>query len=213
VSALFYGRERSDLRRAARRSVSATMTRLNCLQLDLPPVGGGREGGRELKLEEVIEHSFREEVVENSDGSILRKKLCIDALPPVLVLHLKRFIFDMQRGAGVKLHQRVEYPSRLTLPPSLLSATLRATVAAEGGREGGGATFQLFAVGLHHGRSLNGGHYTVFCKEGGGREGGRAGGRAGGEWYGYDDERVENVQEGEVKRWMEQVYLLFYQRV
>jgi ubiquitin carboxyl-terminal hydrolase 10 len=202
ISRLFYGRERSDIRRATSRSISATMTRFNCLQLDLPPLGGG--GKKEVALEEVIEHSFREEVIESSDGTFLRKKLCLDALPPVLILHLKRFIFDLHQGVGVKLHHRVHYPSCLRLPSQMLSVSLRTTAGIEGGKgERKGLAYELFAVGLHYGRSLNGGHYTVFCKEGG----------CGKEWVGYDDERVDRVQEWEVKSYTEQVYLLFYERV
>ena len=72
------------------------------------------------------------------------KKLCIWHVPPVLIVHLKRF---WDRGG--KINSVVRYP--------VTAFDLAPYVASPG--KPGSTEYDLFSIALHHGGS-NGGHYT-----------------------------------------------------
>jgi hypothetical protein len=40
----------------------------------------------------------------------------LDALPPVLVLHLERFLYDATVGGVVKVSKPIEFPQELEIP-------------------------------------------------------------------------------------------------
>ncbi|GAA6030486.1 hypothetical protein JCM8097_006171 [Rhodosporidiobolus ruineniae] len=85
------------------------------------------------------------------------KTVLLDALPPVLILHLKRFAYD-ELGGAQKNVKRVGYGTELDLGERNLSGPLRAQVGA------GGAKYELFGVVYHHGLHASGGHYTVAVR-------------------------------------------------
>lgn len=83
------------------------------------------------------------------------KQLFLEHLPPVLVLHLKRFSYNSV-GGTVKNHKVVGYDTELSLPPSILAPSQRAAGPVE---------YRLCSVIYHHGRSATGGHYTVSLRQ------------------------------------------------
>lgn len=110
----------------------------------------------EVSLDDCINAFLKEEVLSakcencNTFGPA-SKKLDLWRLPPLLILHLKRFCFSSGSGfgshAGSKIGSRVEFPvaQPLTLTPLF---------------DGTPVQYELFAVSQHFG-NLWGGHYTA----------------------------------------------------
>jgi len=91
------------------------------------------------------------------------RRLVIDELPTVLVLHLKRFAYDFETNESHKLHNDIEVPAVLTMPKSLTKQSNK---------------YNLFAIIYHHGQKLSTGHYTADVKT------------VNNWWCGCDDERI-----------------------
>lgn len=72
--------------------------------------------------------------VRTQDAS---KQVFVDALPPVLLLHLKRFLYD-EVGGVQKSTKKVAYGTELTIDERVMSAPLRAQVGKDG------AKYELF---------------------------------------------------------------------
>ncbi|GAA5887030.1 hypothetical protein JCM6882_009424 [Rhodosporidiobolus microsporus] len=84
------------------------------------------------------------------------KQVLLDSLPPVLILHLKRFLYD--EGGTQKSTKRVGYGTTLEVDEQVMSSPLKAQVGP------GGAKYELFGVVYHHGLHASGGHYTVAVR-------------------------------------------------
>lgn len=127
----------------------------------------------------------------------ISRRVTLEELPPVLVLHLKRFVFE-KTGGCQKLVKNIDYPVDLEISKDLLSPGVRGK-ALKGQR-----TYRLFAVVYHHGNSATGGHYTtdVFHI---GLNG----------WLRIDDQAVKIINQHQVvKQTAERTaYLLYYRRV
>ncbi|XP_039619256.1 ubiquitin carboxyl-terminal hydrolase 10 [Polypterus senegalus] len=127
----------------------------------------------------------------------ISRRVTLEELPPVLVLHLKRFVYEKSGGCQ-KLIKNIEYPVDLEISKELLSPGVRSKIFK------GQRTYRLFAVVYHHGNSATGGHYTtdVFHI---GLNG----------WLRIDDQLVKVIgQHQVVKQTAERtVYLLYYRRV
>ena len=106
-------------------------------------------------------------------------------LPPVLVLHLNRT--SWVTGCSRKVPAHVSFPLEgLALKKWCPAAT---------------AEYDLFAVVLHHGRSMQEGHYSAYVRSGGhGHEA---------TWWHMNDAKVSRATEDEVRA--ASAYLLFYQ--
>ena len=50
------------------------------------------------------------------------KRTCVDRLPPVLILHLKRFEFDFEAMKKVKLDDNFEFPQTINMRPYTVDA-------------------------------------------------------------------------------------------
>ncbi|KAJ3916133.1 hypothetical protein F5877DRAFT_91919 [Lentinula edodes] len=79
----------------------------------------------------------------------------IEALPPVLVLHMKRFEYDASVGGVVKVGKQVAFGPELVIGADLLSAKARSNLGSQG------VKYKLFGAIYHHGISASGGHYTL----------------------------------------------------
>lgn len=44
----------------------------------------------------------------------------IDALPPILILHLKRFLYDVSAGGVAKVSKQVSFASELDVPSGMV---------------------------------------------------------------------------------------------
>ncbi|KAF9328417.1 hypothetical protein BG006_008390 [Podila minutissima] len=109
-----------------------------------------------------------------------RKGVIFESLPPVLHLQLKRFEYDIERDAMVKINDRHEFPLEIDL----------AEFVAEGEekRKAGphGFNYTLHGVLVHSG-DLHGGHYFALLKP-----------QRDGKWFRFDDDRVTQVTLKEV---------------
>ncbi|XP_048478048.1 ubiquitin carboxyl-terminal hydrolase 8 isoform X1 [Plutella xylostella] len=115
------------------------------------------------------------------------KKLDISRLPPILVIHFKRFYVDPKEymcNAYRKKQTYIDFPLEdLDMRPFSLHGSSN-------------QLYNLYAVSNHYG-SMEGGHYTAYCKS-----------SVYGKWYKYDDHVVTEIPASEVKS--SAAYILFY---
>uniref|UniRef100_A0A670JK46 Ubiquitin carboxyl-terminal hydrolase n=1 Tax=Podarcis muralis TaxID=64176 RepID=A0A670JK46_PODMU len=113
------------------------------------------------------------------------KKLDLWSLPPVLVVHLKRFSYS--RYMRDKLDTLVDFPiTDLDMSEFLINPNA------------GPCRYNLIAVSNHYG-GMGGGHYTAFAKN-----------KDDGKWYYFDDSSVSTASEEQIVS--KAAYVLFYQR-
>ncbi|KAM0382252.1 hypothetical protein ACHAPZ_005868 [Fusarium culmorum] len=110
------------------------------------------------------------------------KQVFIESLPPVLILHLKRFQFDAEGNGTVKIWKKIGYPLELEIPREALSRQKRQTLGEEGMPK-----YKLISVVYHHGKNASGGHYTVDVRRQEGRE-----------WIRIDDTAIRRVRSEDV---------------
>ncbi len=103
------------------------------------------------------------------------KKFDLWSLPPVLVIHLKRFSYS--RLYRDKIETQVDFPlNDLDLSSYLINKNeVKKTTK-----------YNLIAVSNHYG-SLGGGHYTAYAQN-----------RFDGKWYNFDDSCVSSTDETHV---------------
>ncbi len=126
----------------------------------------------------------------------ISRQLLIDRLPPVLVLHLKRFVFDTLTRQISKSCANIDIPSSLDLSDCVKNWSDSVFFTSQER-----PVYRLQAVVYHMGRSPHGGHYTchVWHDEG---------------WFYCDDGvvvRVPRETVGVTER-NRTPYLLFYMR-
>jgi len=102
-----------------------------------------------------------------------RKGVRFLALPPVLVLHLKRFAYDARSDTVEKLGQPLKFPFELDAARFF---------------DGDGADYVLHAVVIHVGGG-SAGHYFAYVDP-----------QCDGQWLRFDDERVDTVDAARVAR-------------
>jgi len=105
-----------------------------------------------------------------------KKGIIFESFPPVLHLQLKRFEYDIQRDAMVKINDRHEFPFEIDLDEFLDPNADRSHPWV----------YKLHGVLVHSG-DLHGGHYFALIKPD--RET---------RWLKYDDDRVTPVTDKEV---------------
>lgn len=115
------------------------------------------------------------------------KQMTIEVLPPVLILHLKRFSFGL--SGAQKVHKSVSYPLQLKIHPSWLSNEKKYTVQQR--------TYNLVAVVSHLGQEVAGGHYTCDVRQ------------TNGQWLYFDDHRITRSSPESVTN--RKAYILVYQ--
>lgn len=115
------------------------------------------------------------------------KKLDISRLPPVLVVHFKRFYVEPKEYMCHAYRKKQTY---IDFPLDELDARQFSLHCAPS------PTYHLYAVSNHYG-SMEGGHYTAYCKS-----------SVYGKWYKYDDHLVSEIAPSEVKS--SAAYILFY---
>ena len=165
-----------------------------------------------------------------SGSSEASQQVLIEALPPVLVLHLKRFLYDTAARGVVKIGKPVQFTPELEIPlgtcllfffMSRLRIPRGADIMAPAARPPAQPPrYTLYGVLYHHGVSAGGGHYTLDVlhpnRDGGTWGSGNSSGEA---WLHIDDEVVSAVRHEDVFRGHDNdraddrcAYLLFYRR-
>ena len=84
------------------------------------------------------------------------RSLYLDELPSVLILHLKRFIYDETSSAGCqKLLKNIDFPVDLEIPKDILSNNSKNKYHNKQ------RSYKLFAVVYHNGKHASDGHYVT----------------------------------------------------
>ena len=118
ITRIFGGKFRSTLRTPHQRE-SVTIEDWRSLQLDIQP-----ENVESLR--DALQHISHPQNVQISiptrPGALLdaQQQVLIDALPPVLILHMKRFLYDTKVGDVVKVGKQVSFASELDIPSGTL---------------------------------------------------------------------------------------------
>lgn len=105
-----------------------------------------------------------------------KKGVIFESFPPVLHLHLKRFEYDIQRDAMMKINDRHAFPMEFDVSPYLSEDADRSEPWV----------YQLHGVLVHSG-DFNAGHYYAYLKP-----------TKDGHFYRFDDDKVVRVTEKEV---------------
>ncbi|KAL0942827.1 ubiquitin c-terminal hydrolase [Colletotrichum truncatum] len=173
ITRLFSGQYRSELRRPGVKD-SVTTEPFQSLQLDIgaPYINNVVDAIKGLTVPERLQ----------GDATPMTKQTLIETLPPILILHLKRFKFDTE--GTTKIGKKVGYPLELQLPPEVLSKRRRNALVAEGA---GIPKYKLIGVVYHHGKQANGGHYTVDVRR-----------QDENEWIRLDDTVIRRVRSEDV---------------
>ncbi|RNA23257.1 ubiquitin carboxyl-terminal hydrolase 31-like [Brachionus plicatilis] len=92
------------------------------------------------------------------------KKLNISSLPPILIIHLKRFFYQ-SRTSNSKLTTPVWFPvSKLDMSKYVIAEELNDTYLSNTSSTDSQYIYDLYAVCNHKGRDMANGHYTAYCK-------------------------------------------------
>ncbi|KAF9472838.1 cysteine proteinase [Pholiota conissans] len=133
----------------------------------------------------------------------------IEALPPILVLHIKRFFYDPAQGGAVKVGKQVQFGPELEIG---------ADVMVPAARKAQPARYKLFGALYHHGLSASGGHYTLDVLHPNRYPSANPVAKPREGWVRIDDDLVSDVRPEDVFGASERddsrcAYLLFYRRI
>ncbi|KAF8979549.1 hypothetical protein BGZ46_005284 [Entomortierella lignicola] len=139
------------------------------------------------------------------------KRACIKELPQNLILHLKRFDYDMDTMRRIKINDRFEFPTSLDMEPYTLDYLTRKEQAQDAaavsptsshitGAQENAAAFQYNLVGvLVHTGTADSGHYYSYIKD---RTSNAASGQFinsdGNHWYLFNDSKVEEFDSNDI---------------
>lgn len=148
---IFGGKLRSVLRIPGSKD-SVTLEPYQPLQLDIQPahVRTIEDALHNLVVPEVLSDMWSPAKNAYTEAT---KQVYIETLPPILVVHLKRFLYDNVGGVQ-KSHKIIGYGTRLTIPHELISPARRPSPNDP-------VNYRLLGVVYHHGTSAAGGHYTA----------------------------------------------------
>ncbi len=118
VSRLFGGSIRSVLHTPGQKD-SVTLEPYQPLQLDIqsPEVHDISDALRHISEAETVPGVWSSARGSNVDAT---KQVYIESFPPVLILHLKRFVYDGMEQSVVKRSKPVAYGNELVVPPGML---------------------------------------------------------------------------------------------
>jgi len=180
ITKIFGGKLRSELRVPGAKN-SVTLEPYQPLQLDIgsPQVNNIIDGLKGMTRSEILHGEFSS---PRGPGNAATKQVFIETLPPVLVLHLKRFQYD-NAGGTQKIWKKIGYPLELEIPKEVFPPHKRGAFTAHGGLP----KYHLIGVVYHHGKIASGGHYTVDVRRQDGRE-----------WIRLDDTVIQRVRSKDV---------------
>lgn len=180
ITKIFGGMLRSEVRVPGLQP-SVTLESYSPLQLDIGAhdIHNITDALKNLTKAETIQGNFN----SPRGATSATKQVYIDKLPPVLILHLKRFQYD-NTGGTQKIWKKIGYPLELQIPKEVFPPHRRTALTA--GPQGL-PMYRLIAVVYHHGKNASGGHYTVDVRRQEGRE-----------WIRLDDTQVHRVRSEDV---------------
>jgi len=153
IQAMALGMCRSSLR-SANGEGSATLQPFFTLQLDI-------QSPEITSINQALCANFDSEVI---DGYICQKtkqvveasrSLSLEELPSILILHMKRFVYDASTGGVQKVMKQIDFTVDLDIPKGVLSAEARPKFTPKQRQ------YKLFAVVYHNGREATKGHYVT----------------------------------------------------
>ncbi|KAH7325858.1 hypothetical protein B0I35DRAFT_474590 [Stachybotrys elegans] len=179
ITKIFGGLLRSEFRVPGLKD-SITTEPYQPLQLDIgsPDVHNVVDALRGLTRPERLQGDFNSPRGKDVTAT---KQVFIETLPPVLILHLKRFQFDAEGNGTVKIWKKIDYPLELEIPREALSGQKSRAL------DGGMPKYKLISVVYHHGKNASGGHYTVDVRRQDGQE-----------WIRIDDTVIRRVRSQDV---------------
>jgi len=197
ISRIFGGKFRTVLKVPGARE-TAIVDPWSRLQLDIQPV-------YVRTIEDALRHIATPETVQVTSSSRVQvdasQQTVIETLPPILVLHLKRFLYDTAVKDVVKLSKQIAFGPELEIPKEVMST----------GRRSRPVKYKLFGALNHHGSSATGGHYTLDVLHPNPREEGHEG------WVRLDDDIVQNIRSDDLAAREtgddRSAYLLFYRQI
>jgi len=149
-------------------------------------------------LDDCLDLYLEEEILKGADQWYCEKcKAHVDAtkrtdlwiLPPILIVHLKRFRYNDYGKVGSKNDRPIKYPVR--------QWELNSRTRSKGGVY---PIYDLYAVSNHMG-GLGGGHYTALSLN-----------RFDDAWYEFNDSSYRTVDKSIHKKHTKTAYVLFYNR-
>ncbi|XP_038609708.1 ubiquitin carboxyl-terminal hydrolase 10 isoform X1 [Tachyglossus aculeatus] len=194
ITGIFGGHIRSVVYQQSSKE-SATLQPFFTLQLDI-------QSDKIRTVQDALESLVARESVQGYTTKTkqeveISRRVTLEKLPPVLVLHLKRFVYE-KTGGCQKLIKNIDYPVDLEISKELLSPGVKSKNFK------GHRTYRLFAVVYHHGNSATGGHYTTDVFQIGLNG-----------WLRIDDQAVKVINQYQVVKPSAErtAYLLYYRRV
>ena len=180
VAKIFGGKLRSELRVPGAKN-SVTLEPYQPLQLDIgsPQVNNIVDALRNLTKPERLYGDFNS---PRGPGAHVTKQVFIETLPPVLILHLKRFQYD-NAGGTQKIWKKIGYPLELEIPKEVFPPHRRGGLSLQGALP----KYRLTGVVYHHGKIASGGHYTVDVRRQNDRE-----------WIRLDDTALRRIRSEDV---------------
>jgi ubiquitin carboxyl-terminal hydrolase 10 len=178
LSKIFGGELRSELRVPGMKK-SVTQEAFRPLQLDIGSAGVDDivDALKKLTMSETLHGDFGSP--RGSTNAV--KQVLIETLPPVLILHLKRFQYEDENGTQ-KIWKKVGYPLDLTMPKELFAPHIRNAALTTGMPK-----YRLNSVVYHHGKNASGGHYTADVRRQDGKE-----------WIRIDDTVIRRLRSDDV---------------
>lgn len=194
ISGIFWGQLRSVLHQAGG-VTTANLQPFTTLPLDIqsPKVESVRDALEHLvSREDIPDYTCSK---TNQEVTVC-KQVLLETLPTVLILQLKRFIYDKDGGLQ-KVTKKVNFPIDLEITKELMSQNSRGKFSTLQRK------YKLLAVVYHDGKEATKGHYIADIYHSGYNC-----------WLRYDDSCVKPVSEANVLKHVTPrvPYLLFYRR-
>ena len=150
---MFQGQMRSQVQHS-NGEPTATLQPFLTLQLDI-------QSAKIRNVADAIACNFAEEAIDGYMCSKTNKEIeasrsmSLEELPPILVLHLKRFIYDGSSNGCQKLLKNIDFPVDLEINRDILSSNSRNKYPTKQRQ------YKLFAVVYHNGSEATKGHYIT----------------------------------------------------
>ncbi|KAI0928557.1 hypothetical protein AcW1_005763 [Taiwanofungus camphoratus] len=175
IAKLFVGKMKSYIKCVNVDFESSRIEEFNDIQLNVKGMKNLYESFRDYVAVETLDGENKYQA-EGYGLQEAKKGIIFQSFPPVLHLQLKRFEYDIQRDAMVKINDRHEFPFEIDLDEFLDETVDRSQ----------SWMYKLHGVLVHSG-DLHGGHYFALIKPD--RET---------RWLKFDDDRVTPVTDKEV---------------